>query len=135
MDLSKTVDFLQAFDGHCHLIGPSCLSCKIQVLSSIDSRGHKYRDQCLVWALRNTDMAIPILQEYLDSHPFVPKHGETYFYIDPNGSCVAEDNTGFMCDYGLIVMRNCFRSPDAAAAHKDEIMAKYAAIDDGRYPD
>lgn len=135
MDLSKTDDFLRAFYGYCHSIEPSCLGCQIQVLSSIDSRDHKTRDQCLVWALHNAKMSVPILQDYLNSQPFIPGLQEDYYYTDTNGDIMCITHWGRDIDYAFIAMRNCFRTAAEAMAHKDEIMAKYKAIDDGRYPD
>lgn len=135
MDLSKTDDFLQAFYGYCHSIEPSCLGCQIQVLSSIDSRDHKSRDQCLVWALHNTKMSVPILQDYLDSQPFVPVEGRYYYFVQSNGDIASAPFQRSTCDYGRILMRNCFRTAAYAETHKADILAKYKAIDSGRYPD
>ena len=72
----------------------------------------------------------------LSNQAFIPQQGDHYYFIDGSGKIgityFRDDLSG---DLARALMRNCFRSADVAAAHKGEIMAKYAAIKNSRYPD
>ena len=134
MNLTKTEDFAQMFIDYCRHISLSCAGCKIAEAMGIKRGQHD--GLCAEWAVDNLDKSTPILQEWCDNQPFIPVGNEGYAYIDPQGYI----KTTTFCsasafDVCQALAKNCFRSVDAARAHKEEMMAKYDAIKHGRYPD
>ena len=135
MDLNKTSDFNKAFNEYCTSVGLSCYGCKIQKASSIPCSEHAKRSSCLAWALSNLDLAQSILQEYLDTKPFIPGFGEHYYYVTLIGEIDQAWFNKSHFNYMCVLTKNCFRTKEAARQNRDKVLARYAAIDSGKYPD
>lgn len=133
MDLNDTKDFTQVFADYCGTKSLSCRGCKMAKLSGI--KGVHNSGKCLAWAKANKDAVVPILQEWWDEQPFIPQYNEIYYYVSDGGVVYKDRFDETACTYAFVLIKNCFRSEDAANNHKREILAKYAAIDKGKYPD
>lgn len=133
MDLNNTKDFTQIFNNYCQSISLSCHGCKIARLRGIRSGARD--NSCRSWAENNKDKVTPILLEYWENEPFIPQIGQKYYFWARAGFVDDATFVGLLEDYALALMKNCFRSVNAAKNHEDEIMAKYVAIDNGVYPD
>lgn len=125
MDLNKTSDFNKAFSDYCTSVGLSCHGCEIRKFSPMPCSGHSKRSSCLEWALNNLDLAQSILQEYLDSKPFIPGFGDYYYHVIVSGNIEQTRFNESPFDYLCALAKNCFRTKDAACKHRDEIMAKF----------
>lgn len=131
MDLTKIEDFASAFIDYCDA-NVCDYECKMAQAMGIN----RSSEECLGHALLNVDLSVPILQEHLANQPFVPSPGEIYYYIRPDGSidyyhCSGE---GELFEYALRLMGNCFRSELEAEMHKGEILGKFYALKEGRWP-
>ena len=127
------MDFKKMLNSYCKTKGMTCQGCEIA--KKIGAKLGLHDGTCARLVEQNPDKVLPFLQEWYDNQPFVPEQAEWFCHIGNDGNAYIKVHNGSASAYALIIMRNCFRSYDAARAHRDEIMAKYAAIDNGRWPD
>lgn len=135
MDLTKTKDFAQAFKEYCTSVGMSCHGCQIKEAGGLCIGSHLSCDYCLGWSLSNMDVSAPILQAYLDAKPFIPVFGEYYYHVIVSGNIEQTRFNESPFDYLCALAKNCFRTKEAAQQNKDKILAKYDAINNGKWPD
>ena len=133
MDLNNEKDFTKALDAYCLSISLSCHGCKIAKLIGI--KGARLRHNCWTWSEEHKDVVMPILQEWWDDEPFIPKQGDIYYYISTRGEVGIDHFDANTCDYGLVLTKNCFRTDIAAIKNKATVLAKYDAINNGKWPD
>ena len=133
VDLSNEKDFTKTLDAYCLSKSLSCHGCEIAKLIGI--RGSRLRCECTPWAEENKDVVIPILQEWVDSEPFIPQKDDIYYYISASGDVGIDHFNANTCDYGRVLTKNCFRTNIAAIRNKAKVLAKYDAINNGKWPD
>lgn len=133
MDLNNEKDFNKIVTDHCLAAGLSCHGCKIAELRHI--KRESAAPNCWTWAEEHKDVVIPILQEWWDGEPFIPQKGDIYYYISASGDVGIDHFNANTCDYGHVLTKNCFRTDIAAGRNKAKVLAKYAAIDNGKWPD
>ena len=127
MDLQKTLT------DYCKTKGLSCQGCEIA--PKIGARPGVHDGTCARLVGQEPDKVLPFLQDWYNDQPFIPKVGEAYFFVGAGGEVHWEYFNGTTCRYEHILNKNSFRTEDAAYSHREEILAKYDAIDYGRYPD
>lgn len=133
MDLNNEKDFAQLFDAYCLSISLSCHGCKIAKLIGI--KGARLRHNCWTWAEEHKDVVIPILQDWWEYEPFIPRKGVEYYSVSRYGYAVGKVFTGSPEDYANVLLKNCYRTITAALNHSNEMAAKCDAIDNGKWPD
>lgn len=133
MDLSNEKDFTKTLDAYCLSKSLSCHGCEIAKLIGI--RGSRLRCECTPWVAEHKDVVTPILQEWVDSEPFIPKLGDSYYYVSNIGAVYSYVFYASTSSYGHVLTKNCFRSEKAAIKNKAKVLAKYDAINNGKWPD
>lgn len=127
------MDLQKMLTSYCKSKGVSCQGCEIA--PKIGARPGVHDGTCARLVEQDPDKVLPFLQDWYDNQPFIPRMDELYFIVGSDGGTYARRFDGSTCAYGHIISKNCFRTIDAAIAHRNEILAKYNAIDNGRWPD
>lgn len=133
MNLNDTKDFTQLVSDYCRSISLSCRGCEIAKLRGA-KRGAS-DSGCRSWAENNKDLVMPVLQRWWDGQPFIPEKDQKYYYVARDGFIDDTTFDGMEEDYARILLKNCYRTISAALNHRDEMLDKYVAIDNGVYPD
>ena len=127
------MDLQTMLKSYCKTMGLSCYGCEIA--PKIGARPGVHDGTCERLAEQEPDKVLPFLQKWYENQPFIPRKYDLYFFVDEHGGTSMRCFDETACAYGHIISKNCFRTTIAAIAHRNEILAKYNAIDDGRWPD